>query len=86
MAFSPSSLGADSAAAPVKQFKRCLTIFSPGPSGGLLPPGPLRWAVPEDGGGPTCPHCDAELYERHCKYVCPQHGVIMDCADPFYFS
>ena len=34
-------------------------------------------------GAPTCPHCDAALYERHCKYVCPQHGPIIDCSDPF---
>ncbi|WP_408957834.1 HVO_2523 family zinc finger protein [Natrinema sp. 74] len=35
------------------------------------------------GGGPRCPHCDAAMYDRHCKYVCPQHGVIIDCSDPF---
>jgi uncharacterized Zn finger protein (UPF0148 family) len=33
-----------------------------------------------------CPRCDAELFRRHCKYVCPQHGVVVDCADPFVFS
>ncbi|WP_165383997.1 HVO_2523 family zinc finger protein [Natrinema altunense] len=33
--------------------------------------------------GPRCPHCDAAMYKRHCKYVCPQHGVIIDCSDPF---
>ncbi|MEY7849420.1 HVO_2523 family zinc finger protein [Natrarchaeobius sp. A-rgal3] len=33
--------------------------------------------------GPTCPHCEAPMYKRHCKYVCPQHGVIIDCSDPF---
>ncbi|THE65621.1 hypothetical protein D8Y22_06730 [Salinadaptatus halalkaliphilus] len=32
---------------------------------------------------PTCPHCEAPMFERHCKYVCPQHGVIIDCSDPF---
>lgn len=32
---------------------------------------------------PTCPHCQATLYKRHCKYVCPQHGVVIDCSDPF---
>jgi hypothetical protein len=46
----------------------------------------LHRDVPDDAGGPTCPQCDAELFERHCKYVCPQHGVVMDCADTFYFS
>lgn len=35
------------------------------------------------GGAPTCPHCNAPLYKRHCKYVCPQHGPIIDCSDPF---
>ncbi|WP_254768955.1 HVO_2523 family zinc finger protein [Salinilacihabitans rarus] len=35
------------------------------------------------GGAPTCPFCEAPLYERHCKYVCPQHGVVVDCSDPF---
>ncbi|RQG91147.1 hypothetical protein EA462_03895 [Natrarchaeobius halalkaliphilus] len=33
--------------------------------------------------GPVCPHCQAPLYNRHCKYVCPQHGVVIDCSDPF---
>ncbi len=34
-------------------------------------------------GGPSCPYCEAHLYKRHCKYVCPQHGVVYDCSDPF---
>ena len=34
-------------------------------------------------GPPTCPHCRATLYKRHCKYVCPQHGPIIDYSDPF---
>ncbi|WP_254765035.1 HVO_2523 family zinc finger protein [Natrinema marinum] len=34
-------------------------------------------------GSPRCPHCDAAMFKRHCKYVCPQHGVIIDCSDPF---
>lgn len=34
-------------------------------------------------GAPMCPHCRAPLYKRHCKYVCPQHGVVIDCSDPF---
>ncbi|MFC4437896.1 MULTISPECIES: HVO_2523 family zinc finger protein [Natrialbaceae] len=34
-------------------------------------------------GAPTCPHCRAPMYKRHCKYVCPQHGVVIDCSDPF---
>jgi len=25
------------------------------------------------------------MYERHCKYVCPNHGVVYDCSDTFYF-
>jgi hypothetical protein len=24
------------------------------------------------------------MYRRHCKYVCPQHGVVFDCSDTFY--
>lgn len=34
-------------------------------------------------GAPTCPQCQAPLYKRHCKYVCPQHGTVYDCSDPF---
>ncbi|WP_335587017.1 HVO_2523 family zinc finger protein [Halodesulfurarchaeum formicicum] len=33
---------------------------------------------------PTCPACDRPLYSRHCKYVCPSHGVVFDCSDPFW--
>jgi len=36
-----------------------------------------------DGGRP-CPRCGTPLYRRHCKYVCPQHGVVMDCSDTFW--
>jgi len=35
-------------------------------------------------GGRPCPMCEEPLYKRHCKYVCPQHGVIMDCSDTFW--
>ncbi len=35
-------------------------------------------------GGRPCPRCGTAMYHRHCKYVCPQHGVIFDCADTFY--
>lgn len=31
-----------------------------------------------------CPFCGASMDHRHCKYVCPEHGVVMDCADTFY--
>jgi len=24
------------------------------------------------------------MYRRHCKYVCPTHGVVFDCSDTFY--
>lgn len=46
-------------------------------------------ATGEDGvvtaaGGRPCPVCEEAMYHRHCKYVCPNHGVIMDCADTFY--
>ncbi|AGB39508.1 HVO_2523 family zinc finger protein [Natronococcus occultus] len=40
-------------------------------------------ATAESASPPTCPHCRAPLYSRHCKYVCPQHGVVIDCSDPF---
>ncbi|WP_254863647.1 HVO_2523 family zinc finger protein [Halovivax gelatinilyticus] len=33
--------------------------------------------------GPPCPFCEAGMEKRHCKYVCPQHGVVYDCSDPF---
>nr|WP_170938260.1 MULTISPECIES: HVO_2523 family zinc finger protein [unclassified Halorubrum] len=43
------------------------------------------------GGGPTggsggrpCPICESPMYHRHCKYVCPAHGVVYDCSDTFY--
>jgi hypothetical protein len=35
-------------------------------------------------GGRPCPHCETPMYHRHCKYVCPQHGVVYDCSDTFY--
>lgn len=35
-------------------------------------------------GGRPCPHCGEGLFERHCKYVCPNHGVVYDCSDPFW--
>ncbi|SFC73591.1 hypothetical protein SAMN05444422_11824 [Halobiforma haloterrestris] len=37
-----------------------------------------------DHGGRPCPHCERPLFKRHCKYVCPQHGVVYDCADTFW--
>jgi len=35
-------------------------------------------------GAASCPRCGAALLRRHCKYVCPNHGVVMDCGDPFW--
>ncbi|WP_418771294.1 HVO_2523 family zinc finger protein [Halorientalis halophila] len=35
-------------------------------------------------GGRPCPLCERPMYSRHCKYVCPEHGVVYDCADTFY--
>jgi hypothetical protein len=35
-------------------------------------------------GGRPCPRCERQMYSRHCKYVCPEHGVVFDCADTFY--
>ncbi|AGN02494.1 hypothetical protein L593_12775 [Salinarchaeum sp. Harcht-Bsk1] len=34
--------------------------------------------------GRPCPSCGETMYHRHCKYVCPRHGVVYDCADTFY--
>ncbi|MFP4626501.1 MAG: HVO_2523 family zinc finger protein [Natronomonas sp.] len=34
--------------------------------------------------GRRCPRCNEPLFSRHCKYVCPLHGVVYDCADTFY--
>ena len=28
--------------------------------------------------------CAEPMLHRHCKYVCPQHGVIYDCSDTFW--
>ena len=39
----------------------------------------------DERGGRSCPMCGTGMYERHCKYVCPQHGVVIDCSDPFTF-
>ncbi|MFC5972014.1 HVO_2523 family zinc finger protein [Halomarina salina] len=33
--------------------------------------------------GRPCPYCEAAMFKRHCKYVCPNHGVVVDCSDPF---
>jgi len=30
------------------------------------------------------PLCETPMYHRHCKYVCPAHGVVYDCSDTFY--
>ena len=38
----------------------------------------------DDPAGRPCPLCDRPMYSRHCKYVCPEHGVVYDCADTFY--
>jgi len=24
------------------------------------------------------------MHRRHCKYVCPNHGVVYDCGDTFW--
>jgi hypothetical protein len=38
----------------------------------------------EGRGGRPCPACGRPMYRRHCKYVCPSHGVVFDCSDTFY--
>jgi hypothetical protein len=37
-----------------------------------------------DHGGRPCPRCGEPLVHRHCKYVCPVHGIVYDCSDTFY--
>ncbi len=37
-----------------------------------------------DHGGRPCPQCGSAMIHRHCKYVCPTHGVVYDCSDTFY--
>ncbi|MFB6296298.1 MAG: HVO_2523 family zinc finger protein [Halobacteriales archaeon] len=32
---------------------------------------------------PSCPICEEPLEKRHCKFVCPNHGPVIDCSDPF---
>lgn len=34
--------------------------------------------------GRPCPYCEAPMDHRHCKYVCPEHGVVYDCSDTFW--
>lgn len=45
--------------------------------------------APEAGpvGGPEapaiiCERCGAEMYDRHCKVLCPNCGYQRDCSDP----
>lgn len=45
--------------------------------------GDARGGTDRAGGPPACPHCGRAMYSRHCKYVCPSHGVVIDCSDPF---
>ncbi|WP_290814383.1 HVO_2523 family zinc finger protein [Halovivax sp.] len=46
-------------------------------------PDPESSRADEDRRGPPCPFCEAGMDKRHCKYVCPNHGVVYDCSDPF---
>ncbi|RBI64110.1 hypothetical protein DMJ13_06350 [halophilic archaeon] len=41
-------------------------------------------AVADAPAGRPCPTCDEPTFRRHCKYVCPNHGVVMDCGDTFW--
>ena len=34
--------------------------------------------------GRPCPCCETAMDRRHCKYVCPNHGVVYDCSDTFW--
>lgn len=46
--------------------------------------GSVDHAETEEPAGRPCPLCGASMHHRHCKYVCPEHGVVYDCADTFY--
>jgi predicted RNA-binding Zn-ribbon protein involved in translation (DUF1610 family) len=43
-----------------------------------------RGAGAGDETGRPCPLCGAAMGRRHCKYVCPRHGVVYDCSDTFW--
>lgn len=30
----------------------------------------------------VCERCGHEMYDRHCKVVCPNCGYLRDCSDP----
>jgi hypothetical protein len=49
-----------------------------------MPAGVQAASVSEETNGRPCPVCDEQLFRRHCKYVCPNHGVVMDCGDTFW--
>ncbi|ELZ93963.1 hypothetical protein C440_10098 [Haloferax mucosum ATCC BAA-1512] len=40
--------------------------------------------VVESPKGRPCPICETSMHHRHCKYVCPEHGVVYDCSDTFW--
>ncbi|MUW14519.1 hypothetical protein GJ633_07405 [Halorubrum sp. CBA1125] len=52
-------------------------------SGYVAGPPVVDMAEPDVPGRP-CPLCETPMYHRHCKYVCPVHGVVYDCSDTFY--
>ncbi len=43
-----------------------------------------RRASGSKSGGRPCPLCETAMEHRHCKYICPQHGVVYDCSDTFW--
>ncbi|MFT4891480.1 MAG: hypothetical protein ACI9YT_002412 [Halobacteriales archaeon] len=59
--------------------QRSLTDTDPVGVGGL----PVNDG-PESNRGRPCPLCEEPMVRRHCKYVCPRHGVVYDCSDTFY--
>ena len=30
----------------------------------------------------TCERCGHDMYDRHCKVICPNCGYLRDCSDP----
>jgi len=60
---------------------------APGPDGPGARPADGRRGPAADttgGSGRPCPLCGTGMARRHCKYVCPNHGVVYDCSDTFW--
>jgi hypothetical protein len=48
-----------------------------------LAPGPVPRAAPAPGPAAVlCDLCGAEMFELHCRLICPRCGYQRDCSDP----